>query len=107
MEHLKAKIVEQIVYDGVLGFSHGWGETCRRLVIPNVGEKRDKDRNYRGLALTAHGGNFYIIYDYSFSAQDVIGEIEIPDDLERRARKFNLIRESLLETVNGLVADNG
>jgi hypothetical protein len=81
---VKAKIISQTVYEGVMDWAHGGGYTVKRLVV----EERDN------LAITPHHDNQ--VYAFTgFNLKDgceVIGEVEVPDELVEKALAFVRIK---------------
>jgi hypothetical protein len=83
---MKAKIVQQMIYEGWLGWSHGMGDTIKRLVI----EEMDN------LAITLHQGKMYAIPNFKIEDDcTILGEVEVPDKLIVQAHTLVLAQEKL------------
>ena len=80
---MKAKIIRQKVYDGMMDWSHGGGHEIKRLVV----EEADN------IAITLAQNRVYVFTYFklqdktTFPEQEpkVIGEIEVPDKLVEKA----------------------
>ena len=77
---MKAKIISQTVYEGVMDWARGGGGyTVKRIVI----EGEDN------LAITPHDNQVYAFTDFDIKGGcKVIGEIEVPDELVEKAFAF-------------------
>lgn len=76
---MKAKIISQKVYEGVIGWVHGCGSTVRRLVV----EEADN------LVITPHDDQVHAFTGFNLKDNcKVIGEVEVPDELVEKALAF-------------------
>lgn len=75
---MKATIVSQIVHNGMMDFIHGYSYEIKRLVI----ESKDN------LAITPHNNEILVFTGFKLSDGEIIGEVEIPDELVEKALAF-------------------
>lgn len=76
---MKAVIVQQKVYEGVMDFAHGGGHTVKRLVVPEA-EK---------LAITLDGAQVFAFTGFQIHEDcEVLGDIDVDDDLINAALDF-------------------
>lgn len=76
---MKAKIISETAYEGVMDWAHGGGYTVKRLVV----EERDN------LAITPHDNQVYAFTGFDLKdGCEVIGEVEVPDELVEKALAF-------------------
>ena len=83
---MKALVVSQEVYDGILGLAYNQGQVIKRLVI-----KQELDY----LTLTLFGNEVLISTHGNLPDCRVIREIEIPDVLLEKIKKFQRARQQL------------
>jgi len=75
---VKAKIVQQTVYESMVTKSHGFGRNIKRLVVEEA----------ENLAITPDQGRVFVWINFDVHADDsckVIGEVDVPDELVRKA----------------------
>lgn len=86
---MKAKIVSQIVSEGVISYVHGDRQRIKRLFIEEKGK----------LAITIHNDQLFVIQDFIFTDDcKVIGEVNVSDDLIEKALIFIEIKKELRES---------
>lgn len=74
---MKGQIIQQLVHDSILDWTHGAGYHVKRIVIPNAND----------LAITSHGGQLYAVVGYK-DEYEVLGEVDVPDALVEEALTF-------------------
>ena len=80
---MKAKIVSQRVYEGIMDWAHDGGSTVKRLVV--------EEKN--NLAITPHDNQVYAFTGFDLKNDcEVIGEVEVPDELVEKALAFVRIK---------------
>jgi len=76
---MKAKIIVQMVHEGLTDLTHGGGYQVKRLVV--------EEKN--NLAITPDDNQLYAIIGFDLrNDYEVIGEVEVPDDLVEKALAF-------------------
>ncbi|HEY0089619.1 MAG: hypothetical protein A2V72_01025 [Candidatus Nealsonbacteria bacterium RBG_13_37_56] len=84
---MKAEIISQTVYEGVLAWTHGSGSTIKRIFIPEA----------NNLVITPHENNLFIWDNFQKDDCEIVKEIEIPDELVEKAIGLMESRKSLLK----------
>lgn len=80
---MKAKIVSQKVSEGVMDKIHGGGFTVKRLVVEEA----------NNLAITPHKNEVYAVIGFDLTRNcQIIGEIDVPDELVEKALAFVLAK---------------
>lgn len=83
---MKAKIVIQVISDSIINGLHGFTHNLKRLVIEEAGN----------LAIALYDDKIFILTDFKInSGCQVIGEVEVPDELVAKALAFVSAREEL------------
>jgi hypothetical protein len=93
---MKGQIVTQQVYDSILDFTHGFSHTVKRILVP------DADN----LVITPHEGEVYAWTGGLEGEYEVIGEVDVPDELVVRALAFARAKkefDSLVKRFEGLI----
>lgn len=95
---MKAKIVQQKVYESVMDWNHRGGSIVRRLVI----EEKDN------LAITPYNDRVYAFTGFDLDdGCKIIGEVDVPDELIEKAltlirvkAEFNGLKHSVEALLN-------
>jgi hypothetical protein len=76
---MKAKIVSQRVYNGVMAWIHDASYNVKRLIVEGADN----------LAITPHDDQVYAFTSFDLTDDcEVLGEVEVPDELVEKALAF-------------------
>jgi hypothetical protein len=93
---MKGMIIRMKVYTGVMDFTHGFGFAQQRVLIPEQ----------ENLMLWRHQGTPYVgQLPADVKNYEVVGDIEVPEDVVERARQFKRLSVTLAEDVRALLGD--
>ncbi len=104
---MKAKIIEEVIYEGTMDWVHGGGQMVRRLLIEEKNDLcitffQDQLLAFTGYDLDKHLRNVPS-QDDEFGIEQklaiVLGEVEVPDDLVEAAFAFANAGKKLVEFI--------
>jgi hypothetical protein len=91
---MKAWIIVEKCYDGILAYSHGMSTSVKRIFVPEM-----------HLSVTIHQGAFYVATNYKMGPDcRKISELEIPDRLVQEAIELAEKQSSLMGEFGKLLA---
>ena len=77
---MKAKVIRVKVYEGVIAFAHGHSSYVKRLIV--------QLENGDHLAITPHEEQVHAFLGFTFPACEILGEVDLPDELVKKAIAF-------------------
>jgi len=94
---MKAKVIRQKVYDGVMDFIHDGGHYINRLVVEEA----------NNLAITPHENEVYAFTGFDLKDEhEMLSEVEVPDELVEKAVAFVRVKaefDGLKDTFEALL----
>jgi hypothetical protein len=81
---MKGIVVEDDIYLSTLDYVHGFSQTVKRIIIPEV----------NNLAITSHDDQIYIYSGYQMKDETKkVKEIEVPDELVQKAIEYGRVQD--------------
>lgn len=91
---MKAKVISQIIYEGMFAYVHGMGQQIKRILIPEA----------NNLVITPHNDILYVWDEFKMDDYEVVKEIEVPDELVKEAIEFMNVKKKLFPAFRELIA---